>query len=205
MKKKEKLIGSVIICILIAIITIIGYGMNSRREAPIDEGIFIEEDDESSADSNDKLASENKTRNIPVEIKGEVIKPDVYIIEEGTIVKELITMAGGLTALGDTSGINQAQTLREGMCIVVPSINSSASVPTAGSVLPTPGVTDIININTATLAELNSLPGIGDVTAQRIIDYREEKGGFKSKEELKNVERIGEGTYNKLKDKIDIR
>ena len=179
--------------------------MNSRREAPIDEGIFIEEDEDPSADSNDILASENKTRNIPVEIKGEVIKPDVYIIEEGTIVKELINMAGGLTAQGDTSGINQAQTLREGMCVVVPSINSSDSVPTAGGILPTKGVSDIVNINTATLAELNSLPGIGDVTAQRIIDYREEKGGFKSKEELKNVERIGEATYNKLKDKIDIR
>ncbi len=128
----------------------------------------------------------------------------MYIIEEGTIVKELIDLAGGLTSEGDTSGINQAQSLREGMCIVIPNTNSTEALPAAG-VITSSGDSDIININTATLAELNSLPGIGDVTAQRIIDYREEKGGFKSKEEIKNVERIGEATYNKLKDKIDIR
>jgi len=61
-----------------------------------------------------------------------------------------------------------------------------------------------INLNTATLAELDSLPGIGATYAQRIIDYRNEKGGFKSIDEVKNVKGIGEKTYEKFKDKISI-
>ena len=205
MKKKEKLIGTGVLCIILTVITLIGYTMNSKREEPIDEGIFIEEEELSQVDVPDILATENPLKNISVEIKGEVINPDVYIMEEGTIVKELIEKAGGITAHGDTSGINQAQTLRAGMCIVVPNINNRGSLPAASAIIDAPGDSDIININTATLTELDSLPGIGEVTAQRIIDYREEKGGFKSKEEIKNVDRIGEGTYNKLKDKIDVR
>ena len=67
-----------------------------------------------------------------------------------------------------------------------------------------PAVSGVVNINTATLAELDSLPGIGTTYAQRIIDYRKTNGPFRSIEELKNVKGIGDKTFEKLKDKISI-
>lgn len=83
-----------------------------------------------------------------------------------------------------------------------PSVSNSASTATAAKTSPVAGK---INLNTATLVELDSLPGIGPVYAQRIIDYRTSKGGFKSLEEVKKVKGIGDATFNKFKDKIVVQ
>ncbi len=206
MKKKEKLIGSAILCGALAFFTLIGFIMNTKREAPIDEDIFIETSEQVSQKSIEGVVSApEEERDIRVEIKGEVLKPDVYVLKEGAIVKELIEIAGGITEKGSTSTINLAGSLREGMCIIVPDKEALGNMPSLGVSSSAIGTSDIININSASREELKTLPGVGDVTADRIIEYREKHGGFKSKEEIKQVERIGEATYNKLKDKIDVR
>ncbi len=152
-----------------------------------------------------------------VEIKGEVLKPDVYEVNEGDIVKDLIDLAGGLTENGDTSNINQARELQKGECIVIYSkdeiknLNSyaqneniSMEVSNNSLDLSSSSKDSLININTASKDELKTLNGVGDTLAESIISYREENGNFKTIEDIKNVSRIGDKTFEKFKDKIKV-
>lgn len=155
--------------------------------------------------SSTNLDTENQKKSlIIVEIKGEVKNPDVYEIEDGSIIRDLINLAGGLTSEANTDGINRAEKLRGNQLIVIPNksdissgsvINQNASITNNSSV---------ININTAPLEELKKITGVGDVKAQSIIDYRDKNGGFKSIEELKNIDGIGSKTFEKIKDQVGI-
>lgn len=153
-------------------------------------------------------------KSIFVEVKGEVLKPDVYKMEEGSIVYDLISLAGGITDKGSLDNINQAREIKNGECIVVQSIddilnsyngdvlNNKFNTEMIGVENKKDVVSDIININTASKEELKSLNGIGDVLADSIIEYRDENGAFKSVEDIKNVPRIGSKTFEKFKDKL---
>lgn len=154
--------------------------------------------------SNDK--SEAKEKNITVEIKGEVKKPDVYTLKENSIVKDLIDEAGGLTENADITNINRAKQLQNHELVYIGNKNdeSQGTVQTAstsqnGSASNTQSV---VNINSATAEELKTLNGIGDSKAKSIIEYRDKNGGFKSVEDIKNVDGIGEKMFEKIKDSI---
>lgn len=141
---------------------------------------------------------------IVVEIKGEIKKPDVYTLDEGKILKDLIELAGGITEEGDISNINRARKLVNNECVVVSkkgevvaSGEGSSGVLNSGSVS-----NGLVNINTATVSELDALPDIGPSRAEAIIKYREKSGGFKSVEEIKNISGIGEKSFEKLKERI---
>ncbi|WP_291648781.1 helix-hairpin-helix domain-containing protein [Clostridium sp.] len=143
---------------------------------------------------------------IIVEIKGEVVNPDVYEISEGSIIRDLITKAGGLTNEANIDKINRADKLRDNQLIVIPNKNdlsngnTNINISAEGS-----GSGDgAININTASLEELQKINGVGEVKAKSIIEYREKNGGFKSIDEMKNIEGIGDKTFEKMKDKITI-
>lgn len=157
-----------------------------------------------------------------VYIVGAVAQPGVYDLPAGSRVQDAIQVAGGLTAQADSRGINLAATVRDGMQISVPEVITQ-SAQTAGSpagqsssenaaqpsrsqsiTLPTPTISFPININTATLEELDQLPGIGPVIAQRIIDYRQANGPFPTREAIMDVPGIGEATFEKLKDLITV-
>src|SRR5262245_28974138 len=128
---------------------------------------------------------------IIVHITGAVPRPGVYALPEGARVQDAISAAGGFLADANKSGINLARVLEDGEQIDIP-FAEGASI-----VIPTPGVevitssSELININTASQAELESLPGIGETTAQRIIAYREENGPFARIEDIVNVAGIG--------------
>ena len=148
---------------------------------------------------------------IIVEIKGEVAKPDVYQLEEGSIIKDLIDMAGGVTEEADLSRINRAEELLNHELIIIGNINdeTESSVVQNNSTYSSNGnnsdkVSTLININTADLEQLKEITGIGNIKAQSIIDYREANGGFKSLEELKNVDGIGDKTFEKIKEQITL-
>lgn len=218
LKKKEKLIGSVILCAILLLVTVIGYMMSKNNNSGMDEDIFIEKaskeeksnvkSDKSSTSKETETSDSKQKKGILVEIKGEVKKPDVYLMKEDSIVKDLIKEAGGATDNSDTSKLNLAQKLRDGMCIVVPNVQSNTGNMITAPVSSNVGISsnsEIININTATKEELKKLPSVGDVTADKIIAYREKNGGFKTIEDIKKVDRIGESTFNKLKDKIDVK
>lgn len=135
----------------------------------------------------------NISYDIVVEIKGEVNKPAIYTLPSDTRLQDLVNLAGGFTSNADTSSVNLAAKLTDGMVIVIPS-KLDYTVP----------VNNKININTATITELISLNGIGSSTANKIIEYRNSHGLFTSIEEIKNVSGIGESLFNKIKDSITI-
>lgn len=114
-------------------------------------------------------------------------------------------MGGGLTEKGSTKFINLAKVLTDGMVIYIPTEEELASgdAPPSFSSGNTEQSSGKININTAGLSKLATLPGIGESKAQSIIDYRREKGAFQSADELLNISGIGPKTLEKLRDKIE--
>ena len=203
MKKNYKLIGIISFLVMLVLFLLISYINGGKNELKKNnaESIFVEEDiKENKEIVLDKDISSNE---IVVDIKGEVVNPNIYWINEDCIVQDLIDKAGGLTDLADISNINRAEKLKNHQSIVIPNKNDikEVSIPTNASVEVEKG---IININTASESELDSLPGIGVARARDIIKYREEKGGFNNIDELKNVKGIGEKYFEDLKDKVTV-
>ena len=220
--KKYKVIGSVILAIIIIVVMFVKYSLGGRNDLKSSsEDIFIDDEikDKSydlpsnvSNDSNCLSQSVSNFKEIVVEIKGEVARPDVYQLEEGSIIKDLIDMAGGVTEEADLSCINRAEELVNHELIIIGNINDetessvvqNSSVSSGNSTDNDSKSSTLININTADLEQLKKITGIGDIKAQSIIDYREANGGFKSLEELKNVDGIGDKTFEKIKEQITL-
>jgi competence protein ComEA len=141
---------------------------------------------------------------IVVHITGAVPRPGVYALPQGARIQDGISAAGGFLAEADKTNINLAQVLDDGEKLDIPYIEGGSPVLTT----PVPEVvtitTELININTASLAELDTLPGIGPTTAQKIIDYRTQNGPFINAEDIVNVSGIGPGTYERIKDLITV-
>jgi competence protein ComEA len=142
-----------------------------------------------------------------VYVTGAVLRPDVYRLMPGSIIKDAIEAAGGATDDADLVRVNLAQELRDQQQLYVPCIGEAdapplvvGGEPTASAGGSAPG--GKININAATIEELDTLPGIGPAIAQRIIDYREANGPFKTIEDITLVSGIGDATYEKMKDRI---
>ncbi len=142
---------------------------------------------------------------IYVHIGGQVKKPGVYHVSEGTRLFQLIELAGGTKKNAYQKGINLAETVVDGQSIYIPS-KSEYKVSNSESDLKNTELetSNKLNINTATEEELTSLPGIGESKAITIISYREENGDFKSIEDIKNVSGIGNATFANIKDLIRI-
>lgn len=167
--------------------------------------------------SEEKVSAENKivshsdklTEKHPIYITGEVKKPGIYHVEENTYVYEVIDMAGGFTEEAATSYLNLAAKVSLESHIFVPNINDSEiEVLTKFSGIVDPGSTNdslnnkLVNINSANVEELKTLPGIGQAMAEKIISYRDKSGKFKNTDELMNISGIKESKFNKIKDLI---
>lgn len=140
---------------------------------------------------------------ITVYVSGEVNSPGLVELPSDSRIADAIKACGDFTPLADKAKINLAQKLTDGMQIQVdsktPINNSSESINNTNS---NSSNSNLININTATKEDLDTLPGIGPATAQKIIDYRQEHGNFSSIEDIKNVKGIGEAKFSKMQDKI---
>jgi len=138
-----------------------------------------------------------------VDLAGAVVKPGVYEVTSDTRLFRVIEMAGGLTEEADTNSVNQASFVQDGEKIIIPSKSDQTSVSAETSQTPVVDPTlGLININIASQEELTTLNGIGDVMAERIIEYRA-SNRFKNKEDIMSVKGIGTGIYEKIKDKTD--
>ncbi|HNB39919.1 MAG TPA: ComEA family DNA-binding protein [Anaerolineales bacterium] len=151
---------------------------------------------------------------IAVHVVGAVPRPGLYEFAEGSRVQDAIDAAGGLLASASVDTINLAALLEDGQQLNIPfkaGEEPSTSNSSDDTSLVLPGATeasssgssqDLININTASVEELDSLPGIGPTIAQRIIDYRDENGPFQTIEDILNVSGVGPSTFDQIKDLI---
>lgn len=146
-----------------------------------------------------------------IDISGAVVNPGVYELKEGDRVIDVLKVCGGLSVEADRSwvdqNINRARPLKDGEKIYIPSKLESEKLKVKsvdGSKQILGSINQMVNINKATVAELDRLPGVGPAIAQRIIDYRQEKGGFVSVEEIKLVSGIGDKMFENIKDLIEI-
>jgi competence protein ComEA len=140
-----------------------------------------------------------------VDVVGAVRRPGLYRLEQGSRIADAVARAGGATRKANLSLINLAAPLADGEQVVVPGRNSAtggaAAAPAGGAA--TPGAaTGPVHLNTATLEQLDALPGVGPVTAQKILDYRTEHGAFSSVDELDAVPGIGPARMDQLKDLV---
>ena len=141
-----------------------------------------------------------------VDVSGAVAQPGVYQLPVGSRVEDAIVAAGGLLPEAFAESMNMAATLVDGSKVLVP-IRSEQTTSSGDGQTGTGSGSQAnlpVNINTASLETLMTLPGIGEVKAQAIIDYRMEHGPFSAPEEIQNVHGIGPATYENLKDLITI-
>lgn len=135
--------------------------------------------------------SKEKVTEITAHIKGEVVNPGVYTLENDSRINDIVNAAGGFTDDADTFDINLSEKLLDEEVVFIP----KKSVSSTGAV---------VNINTADAAELDTLPGIGKTYAERIIKFRNECGNFRNIEQLLNVDGIGEKQFEKIKNLITV-
>ena len=163
-----------------------------------------------------KKLSNNK-KEIRVDIAGGIKKPGVYSLKVGAILEDAVQAASGFSEDADIEKVakefNRAEILKDGQKIYIPlkgETNQNGNVAGAqtdvgpGTQTSSQKITGKINLNTASVEELDTLPGIGPAYAQQIIDYREANGGFSAIEEIMEIKGIGEKTFEKIKDMITI-
>lgn len=165
-----------------------------------------------STDSVQKSAGKQK---LMVDVKGAVKKPGVYEVKPGMRVVDGIELAGGLTESADRKNINMALQLSDQQVVYIPikgeikDFDPKHLMGTAGnagneSLASSSSAGELVNINTADKNALLTLNGIGDKKADQIISYREEQGGFKTIDDLKQVQGIGDKIFAGLKDSITV-
>ena len=141
-------------------------------------------------------------RKVVVHVVGQVYKPGLYSLPEGSRVDDAIKRAGGPKPKAALTLVNLAAPVADGQQVVVPSNREAAQALAGGSMAG--GAGGPVHLNSATLDQLDELPGIGPVTAQKILDYRSEHGAFGSVEELDAVPGIGPATLDELRDLVDL-
>jgi competence protein ComEA len=137
-----------------------------------------------------------------VQVAGEVARPGVYHVPSGARVNDAVGAAGGLTRRADPAGVNLVARVQDGQQVVVPRRGAAAAVAagvasgTGAGSAPNSGP---VSLSSATVAQLDTLDGIGPTLAQRILEYRQSHGGFSSIDQLRQVEGIGEKRFAALK------
>lgn len=175
----------------------------------------------------DKGSEKDETEEIKVYVTGCVKKPGIVTLKKGQLIDDAVKAAGGLTDDADVYNINLVYSLNENVMLRIKSksevieeqnkdekseegkgvdiiTDEGAAVNTSGQSIDKNKETGKININTATVSELDTLPGIGIATANDIIAYREANGKFKSIEDIMKVPRIKESRFNNIKDFITV-
>lgn len=197
---KSKLVIGVIVALMILTVIMYVAKSNDNKMEEIEP-------------QNEEIVEEAKEQNkIMVHVTGEVKNSGVVSLDEGSRVVDAIYSAGGETVDADLNKLNLAYVLNDGDKIYVPKkedeqteyITSGAGENVSSSTAQTSD-SKIININTATVEELSTLPGIGNAIAERIVAYRMQNGKFENVEDIKNVTGIGDSKFNNIKDLITVK
>ena len=216
--KKNK----ILLIVIVAIVAIISYYfIFDRKEEWLnnqEQNLEIKEEiktnDQIENNSNEQQLEKNE--NTIVHVSGAVNKEGIVELKNNSRIIDAIDKAGGLKDEADITNINLAYIIEDGMKIHIPSKEEKESTIIVESNIDSGTVEQSneiksnnnkklkININTATKTDLETLPGIGESTALKIIEYRKKKGKFKLIEDIKQVNGIGENKFNKIKELITV-
>lgn len=189
-------LGTAVLLVSLIVAGVIGCEPKTGESSELREASVPEEEktflDEQETDTDEPQES------IFVYVCGEVSSPGVYELPADSRVYEAVQAAGGMKETAAATYLNQAEKISDGQKLYVPSLEEAVS----GQEISEEADDGKVNLNTATKEELMTLSGIGEVKAEAIIRYREEKGGFTSVEELKEIEGIKDGVFNKVKDQV---
>ena len=184
-------------------------GVSFERNDGSGTSVEREAEDALSDDAAGSSKKSSSAAEVYVDIDGAVVSPGVYWLKEGARVSQAIDAAGGLTAEADVTGLNRASKVTDGQKIYVPTVGEQQAALAAGgaeggaaAASGTGASSGLVNINTASAAELQTLSGIGPSMAQSIIDERTQNGAFASVDDLMRVSGIGEKKLAKIKDCI---
>ena len=153
-------------------------------------------------------------QNCYVDIKGEVLRPGVYEFSCESRMQEVIKKAGGFTEEADETKINLAQKITDQMQIIVPNLHSkqeggvtegNSEKGNLSNTTPSNSKQGTVNINTATLEELQTIKGIGKKKAEAILQYRKEHGAFRTKEDLLQVKGIGKKALEAIESQVNFQ
>lgn len=196
---------NILFIVLMGIICLIFSSCNSPKE----ETVVIEQPEEKQNKPQTEEHSEKEEVWIWVDVSGAVNTPGVYRLKQGSRVFEAVQEAGGFLENADTAGINQASVLSDGEKLQIYTTEEAQQMEIqpqefsdSGEKADTNGK---ININTADLAELQEIPGVGEKKAQSIMEYRENCGDFQNIEQLQDVPGIKGKTFDKVKDYITVK
>lgn len=189
------------------------------QEEVTQEELTDQEETEESIDATEIIEAEESNM-ISVYICGAIYEPGVYELEAGSRIYHVLEEAGGMTEEAMATYLNQAQELTDGQKIYVPTVqeveegsvdiftwdtdSSATSTSSSGDESSGSSSSDKVNINTATQAELMTLPSIGESKANSIIEYREANGGFDTIEDLMNITGIKEGVFSQVEAYITV-
>lgn len=203
MRNKSKLIVFIIIIVVsIGGLVIKGYFNNQVYVLNEENQVEDNNQDEIKEDTEKQIVE----KEITIYISGEVKNPGVVTLKNDKRLSDAVKLVGGVTNDADLNNINLALKLEDEMHYIIPKkgeiiSNSSNSVSLDNNSTNENGK---ININTATIEQLDQIPGVGEATANKILNYREEVGSFKRIEEIKNVSGIGDKKYENMKEFICI-
>lgn len=198
----KNIIIIVSVIFIIIVLIIVNYKSNEVE-------IITEVQQEEKITEENNVVEKNK---IIVHITGCIANSGVIEIDEGARIVDVIKLAGGITEEADISKVNLAYKVKDAQKIYIPSIYDDdeieyITIESGKNVIVddiNKGDGKMVNINTATQTELETLSGIGPSTALKIINYREEKGKFNSIEEIKQVPGIGDSKFDNIKDMIEV-
>ena len=203
----------IIIIIVILVIIFIGWKFyGSLNNTDIENNDFLVNDTKE-----EKKNDNEEEETMAVHVTGEVKNPGVVKIKEGSRIEDIIEAAGGLTENADITNINLAYVVEDGVKIKIPAVGDD-ELSKESYIIEGMGENfsiaegnvenhsnSLININTATQSELETLPGIGPSIASRIIEYRNQNGKFKTVNDIKNVTGIGNNKFEKIKEFIKVK
>lgn len=209
--KIQNIVKIITLSVFVCVAGLFFYMDQSKQEEKSDEVLITADfssEPENSKDSttdnvnvSEKPENVKNTKNIFVHVCGAVKKAGVYELKEGARICDAITAAGGFKKTANQTILNQAQVLSDGEQVVVP-LKEDKQISNETDKMPDGHTTQKISINHATYEELMTLPGIGESKANSIIRYREENGSFQTLEDLKKIQGIKDGVYNKIVDCI---
>lgn len=181
-------VGSAIVVVLVALVVTVAIGILRGANAPV-ESVVVD------ASATPEAAS------LYVHVSGAVVEPGLYVLRSDARAVDAISAAGGFAADAEQSAINLARPLSDGEQLVVPVVGAEPAAAASAAAVAADGR---VNLNTADVSALDTLPRIGPAIAQRIIDWRDEHGRFTSVEDLLAVPGIGEKMLAALRDLVTV-